>query len=224
MLCVQKLCFNGFMETDADLVALPVGAHYKGRGEGTGPELIRGGTELIRKCRLCGRPTWHTGFLQHPSVVPWGLSKRQESAAEVWVVRDNSTSRAEHRRPGCGGNQAVREYSEARTSELSVATWERQNADLFYGWLWKHFLAHSIWGNFTKKSGTYPDGKENMWIPFFSKGAWQKKEDTSGNLCSECGIACLMGVSSKLFFLVCVVGSSERLANFRKNPREDQPL
>lgn len=56
MLCVQKLCFNGFMETDADLGVLQVGAHYKGRGEGTGPEHVRGGRELIRKCRLCGRP------------------------------------------------------------------------------------------------------------------------------------------------------------------------
>lgn len=48
---------------------------------------------------------WHTGLLQRPPVVPWCLSKRQQSAAEMWVVRDNDASRAERHCPehtGCG--------------------------------------------------------------------------------------------------------------------------
>ena len=98
------------------------------------------------------------------------------------------------------GNQAVRAHMEACIYELSIGIWWHQNVDLFYGWLWKRFLVHSIWGNFTKNQELILMARKKKWIPFFSKCACQKKEDTSGNICSEWGIACMMGVKLQTIF------------------------
>lgn len=75
--------------------------------EGTGPEHVRG-EEAQKKMQNSGQTCTALGLLQHPPVVPWCLSKRQESAAEKCcrAVRDNDASCAEHPCPehtGCGG-------------------------------------------------------------------------------------------------------------------------
>lgn len=129
MLCVQKLSFTGFTETNANRLPFQFVLTTKAEGRAQAQNMSEVKESSEENAELGADLHWHTGLLQHPPVVPWCLSKRQESAAEKCcrAVRDNDASCAEHPCPehtGCVGRKPGRcVHLEACISKLSMGIW-----------------------------------------------------------------------------------------------------